>query len=93
MFWKPTNANFSPMSGFPIFEEPLRPIAVSLGILYNSMLGGRFLGFITNSRNGVVLDFGGKKVVVTPDDPEAFADAVRDAAKGVCASGDYLDGE
>jgi hypothetical protein len=26
-----------------------------------------------------------KRIVVTPDDPEAFADAVREAAKGSCA--------
>jgi hypothetical protein len=59
-----------------------------VGYFYSSMLGGRYLGFITNDKNCVVLEFGKKKIVLAPDDPEAFIEAVREAAKGVCADGD-----
>lgn len=46
------------------------------GWFRNEVLGS-YRAFATNELNTVVLDFSGKKIVVTPDDPERFAEAVR----------------
>lgn len=50
-----------------------------------SMLGyyrspdlGNYLAFITDTQNTVVLSFQEKRVVVSPDDPEAFVRVVRE---------------
>lgn len=46
------------------------------GWFRNEVLGS-YRAFATNELNTVVLDFAGKKIVVTPDDPQEFAEAVR----------------
>jgi hypothetical protein len=48
-----------------------------LGYFRNDKLGN-YLAFITDSQNAVVLDFPDKRMVVSPDDPEAFVGAVRE---------------
>lgn len=48
----------------------------SMGYFNNSELG-RYLGYMTDPQNAVVLDFVNQRVVVTPEDPEAFHDAVK----------------
>jgi hypothetical protein len=49
----------------------------TLGYFKNGALGN-YLAFVTDSQNAVVLDFREKRVVVSPDDPEAFVRAVRE---------------
>jgi hypothetical protein len=44
---------------------------------YRNEVLGLYRAYATNDLNTVVLDFGGEKVVVTPDDPEQFVEAVR----------------
>lgn len=46
------------------------------GYLRNATLG-RYRAYVTDDRKAVVLDIGGTKVVVTPDQPEEFAETVR----------------
>jgi transcriptional regulator with XRE-family HTH domain len=51
-----------------------------IGFFRNAVLGN-FRAFATDPTRSVVLTLGGRTVVVTPDDPDAFALAVQDAAK------------
>ncbi len=44
---------------------------------YRNEVLGLYRAYATHDLNTVVLDFGGDKVVVTPDDPEQFVEAVR----------------
>ena len=44
----------------------------------NAILG-RYRAYVTEGKKAVVLDIGGDKVVVSPDQPEEFAEAVRSA--------------
>jgi hypothetical protein len=46
-----------------------------VGHFHNAVLGS-YKAYATNELNTVVLDFAGEKVVVTPDDPHGFVDAV-----------------
>ena len=46
------------------------------GYLRNATLG-RYRAYVTEGKKAVVLDIGGDKVVVTPEQPEEFAEAVR----------------
>ncbi len=46
------------------------------GWFRNEVLGS-YRAFATNELNTVVLDFAGKKIVVTPDDPHRFAEVIR----------------
>ncbi len=48
----------------------------SMGYFNNKELG-RYLGYMTDPQNAVVLDFMNQRVVVTPEDPEAFHAAVK----------------
>jgi transcriptional regulator with XRE-family HTH domain len=43
---------------------------------------GVFRNYGTNADTGVLLEFGKRKIVVTPDDRDAFVDAVRRVARG-----------
>jgi hypothetical protein len=47
----------------------------SMGYFNNKELG-RYLGYMTDPQNAVVLDFASGRVVVTPDDPHGFREAV-----------------
>jgi hypothetical protein len=49
------------------------------GRFHNEILGS-YRSFATNEHNTVVLDFAGKKVVVTPDEPQEFVEVVEAAA-------------
>lgn len=42
-----------------------------------SPLSGTFRAFVTNEAHCVIMEFGKKKIVVTPDDPETFLQAIR----------------
>jgi hypothetical protein len=53
---------------------------------YRNEILGLYQAFATNEMNTVVLEFGSKKIVVTPDDPQAFAEAVETARQGLPAS-------
>jgi transcriptional regulator with XRE-family HTH domain len=44
---------------------------------------GFFRTFVTDPTHCVVLEFGRKKIVVTPDDPQAFVQAVREELKAL----------
>jgi hypothetical protein len=44
---------------------------------YRNEVLGLYRAYATNDLNTVVLDFGGEKVVVTPDDPEQFVEVVQ----------------
>jgi hypothetical protein len=46
------------------------------GWFRNEVLGS-YRAFATNELNTVVLDFAGKKIVVTPEDPHRFAEVIR----------------
>jgi transcriptional regulator with XRE-family HTH domain len=48
---------------------------------------GVFRNYGTNADTGVLLEFGKRKIVVTPDDRDAFVDAVRRVAEGATESG------
>lgn len=48
----------------------------NIGYFRNSILG-TYRAYTTDSKNTVVLDFGGKRVVVTPGAPAEFAEAAR----------------
>jgi hypothetical protein len=47
----------------------------AMGYFSNKELG-RYLGYMTDPQNAVVLDFVSVRVVVTPEDPHAFREAV-----------------
>jgi hypothetical protein len=49
-----------------------------VGHYHNAVLGS-YKAFATNDLNTVVLEFEGEKIVVTPDDPAGFVDAVEAA--------------
>lgn len=53
--------------------------------LYRNAVIGRYRAYVTDPARSVVLELGDRKIVVSPDDPQAFVEALRDAAKGVCA--------
>jgi hypothetical protein len=57
----------------------------SIGHFHNAVLGS-YKAYATNERNTVVLDFAGEKIVVTPDDPQQFVDAVEAAQAQLQAS-------
>jgi hypothetical protein len=48
------------------------------GYYHNSILGN-YRSYATNKEHTVVLDFDGKKIVVTPDNPKEFVKAVQQA--------------
>jgi len=50
-----------------------------VGHFYNEILGS-YKAYATNEFNTVVLVFGSETLVVTPDDPEAFVEAVKAAS-------------
>jgi hypothetical protein len=50
-----------------------------VGYFRNKTLG-LYQGYATDPRKAVVLEFGGKRIVVTPDSPAEFAAAVQQAA-------------
>ncbi|MEJ1971008.1 MAG: helix-turn-helix domain-containing protein [Lacunisphaera sp.] len=52
--------------------------------LYRNAVIGRFRAYVTDPANSVVLEFGARKIVVSPDDPQAFVETLRDTTKGVC---------
>jgi hypothetical protein len=47
-----------------------------IGYFRNSILGS-YRAFATDKKNTVVLDFAGRKIVVTPENPEEFVQAIR----------------
>lgn len=53
------------------------------GYYRNAVIGG-FRAYVTDPAKSVVLEFGDAKIVVSPDDPQAFVETLRDATKGVC---------
>lgn len=52
--------------------------------LYRNGVIGRFRAYVTDPAKSTVLEFGTRKIVVSPDDPQAFVETLRDATKGVC---------
>jgi len=54
-----------------------------LGFCRNAILG-RHREYVTDTAKCVVLEFGKEKIVISPDDPEVFLEALRDTIKGVC---------
>ena len=53
-----------------------------VGHFYNQVLGS-YKAYATNEFNTVVMVFGGETIVVTPDDPQAFVEAVTAARAGL----------
>lgn len=53
-----------------------------IGYYRNGVLG-HYRAYVTDSARSVVLEFGDAKIVVSPDDPQAFVETLRDATKGV----------
>ena len=51
---------------------------------YRASVIGRYRAYVTDPAKSVVLEFGNRKIVVSPDDPEAFVDALRETSRGVC---------
>jgi hypothetical protein len=45
---------------------------------------------VTKQANVVVLESGERKIEVSPDDPHAFIETLRDATKGICKEPDKL---
>jgi transcriptional regulator with XRE-family HTH domain len=54
-----------------------------IGYYRNSVIGS-FRAYVTDPAKSVVLEFGDRKIVVSPDDPQAFVETLRDATKGIC---------
>lgn len=54
---------------------------------YRNTVIGRYRAYVTDTARGVVLEIGGEKIVVSPDDPEAFVESLRDAIRGVVKTG------
>lgn len=54
-----------------------------IGYYRNGVLG-RYRAFVTDPARAVVLEFGSQKIVVSPDDPQAFVETLREAVTGVC---------
>lgn len=54
-----------------------------LGHFRNGVLG-HYRAYVTDAARAVVLEFGARKIVVSPDDPAAFVETLRDATRGVC---------
>ncbi len=53
-----------------------------VGYFHNQILGS-YKAYATNELNTVVLVFGNETIVVTPDDPQAFVEAVKAATSGL----------
>jgi hypothetical protein len=53
-----------------------------VGYFHNQILGS-YKAYATNESNTVVLVFGNETIVVTPDDPQAFVEAVKAASSGL----------
>lgn len=51
---------------------------------YRNSVIGRYRAYVTDPANAVVLEFGERKIVVSPDDPQSFVETLRDATKGIC---------
>lgn len=51
---------------------------------YRNEVIGNFHAYVTDPANSVVLEFGTHKIVISPDDPQAFVETLRDATKGLC---------
>lgn len=51
---------------------------------YRNGVLGRYNAYVTDPARAVVLDFNTNRIVVSPDDPQAFVETLRDAIKGVC---------
>jgi len=51
---------------------------------YRNSVIGNFRAYVTDPAKSVVLEFGDRKIVISPDDPQAFVEAVRDATRGIC---------
>lgn len=60
-----------------------------IGYYRNSVIGN-YRAYVTDLKNAVVLEFGDRKIVVSPDDPQAFADALREATKGVLKETEHV---
>jgi len=60
------------------------PIIVS-SAWYRSALLGTFRAFVNDEANIVLMEFGKKKILVSPDDPAAFVAAIQESVQGVCA--------
>ena len=58
-----------------------------IGLYRNSVIG-RYRAYLTDPANAVVLAFGDRKIVVSPDDPPAFVEALTSATKGICREPD-----
>lgn len=54
-----------------------------IGYYRNSVIGN-FRAYVTDPAKSVVLEFGGRKILVSPDDPLAFVETLGKAAKGIC---------
>jgi hypothetical protein len=53
-----------------------------VGHFHNAVLGS-YKAYATNELNTVVLEIAGEKIVVTPDDPQQFVDAVQAVRAGI----------
>jgi hypothetical protein len=53
-----------------------------VGHFHNAVLGS-YKAYATNELNTVVLEIAGEKIVVTPDDPQEFVDAVQAVQDGI----------
>ncbi|MEN9402468.1 MAG: hypothetical protein RL091_1171 [Verrucomicrobiota bacterium] len=51
---------------------------------YRNTVIGNYRAYVTDPAKSVVLEFGDRKIVISPDDPQAFVETLRDATKGVC---------
>jgi hypothetical protein len=71
-----TSAEFSPRATLgSIRTFGIGGLGGYIGYFRNSILGS-YRAFATDAKNTVVLDFDGKKVVVTPENPQQFVQAV-----------------
>jgi transcriptional regulator with XRE-family HTH domain len=60
------------------------PIIIS-SAWYRSALLGTFRAFVNDEANTVLMEFGKKKILVSPDDPAAFVTAIQESVQGICA--------
>jgi hypothetical protein len=50
---------------------------------YRNEILGRYRAYVTDTAKCVVLEFGENKIVISPDDPEVFVEALRETIRGV----------
>jgi transcriptional regulator with XRE-family HTH domain len=86
-----TRYDLAKLTGYEINPDammsamPLTFPVIVASAWYRSPVLGVFRAYITDTKNCVVLEFGKKKIVVTPENPKEFVEALREQSRGTVA--------